>query len=85
MASTVRIDLFATARDAVGRARVELPVPSSGTRLATLLEELGATFPKLRPLLKVSKIARGDEYLKPSAATIHPGDHLAVHPPFSGG
>jgi molybdopterin converting factor small subunit len=85
MPATVRIDLFATARVAAGRSQIDWPVPSGGALLRVVLEEVGRAHPELRGILKVSRVARDDEYLRPGTATIRPGDRLAIHPPFSGG
>ncbi len=83
--STVRIRLFATAREAVGAASVDLAVPDEGMRADELVAALGRKYPRLRPALRTSRFVRNDRYLDDLSERIRPGDEFAVHPPYGGG
>ena len=85
MGAPVRILLFATAREAVGRPSLERTVPPSGTSLSELLSELAREHPGLRPILAASRIVRNGEYVSVNRQRVRPGDELAIHPPYSGG
>jgi molybdopterin converting factor small subunit len=85
MASAVRIVLFATAREAVGRAEVSVAVPSDGLPLRDLLQTLERQYPALVRVLPHSRIVQNGSYLRGRAGRVRPGDELAVHPPYSGG
>lgn len=82
-AMEVRVLLFAQLEDRVGvsEARLSLPAGSTG---ADLREALDRGTPGLRPLLEVSRLAVGQEYV----SWDHPlreSDEIAVIPPVSGG
>jgi len=81
----VRVLLFATARTAVGRARIDRPVPPEGLPAHELLEDLTRAHPSLRRVLTASRILRNGEPLRRPSERVVPGDELAVHPPYGGG
>jgi molybdopterin converting factor small subunit len=81
----VRILLFATAREAVGRSVLAWRVPEEGMTASDLVHELGTEFPRLRPALRTSRFVRNDEYLEQLTQRVRPGDEFAVHPPYGGG
>ena len=85
MADRVRVLFFATARDAVGHGSLERVVPPEGTSLRELLDGLGGAFPRLRAVLKESRLAVNGEYARSPGQRVRPGDEVAVHPPYSGG
>lgn len=85
MAPTVRIDLFATARVAVGRGHLEQEVAPGGVTARELLDHLATEFPKLRPLLRGCRFLRNDRYLTDLGQRLRPGDRFSVHPPYGGG
>ncbi|MCI4369279.1 MAG: MoaD/ThiS family protein [Thermoplasmata archaeon] len=85
MPAKVRVLLFASAREAVGASQLEWPVPSGGSELAELLLALVRKHPRLAPILKVSRFVRNGEYLAARHGSIHPGDEVAIHPPYGGG
>ena len=85
MTSSVRILLFAKAREAVGASSLDRSVPVRGSTVAAVLSGLVKEHPRLGPVLKVSRIVRNGEYLRGSRARVAPGDEIAVHPPYSGG
>ena len=85
MADRVRVLLFATAREAVGRSSLSHPVPSGGIGLDELLEDLATEHPRLRPVLRISRIVRNGEFLRGRGVRIDSGDEIAIHPPYSGG
>lgn len=79
----VRVLLFAQLRDRVGSPEVSLSLPPDPTG-ADLLEVLGRGTPGLAPLLEVSRLVVGQEYV----SWDHPlreSDEIAVIPPVSGG
>jgi molybdopterin converting factor small subunit len=81
----VRILLFSTAREAVGRAGLERPVPPKGAPLDDVLEGLVREFPRLRRILSASRYVVNGEYARDGRAVVRPGDEVAIHPPYSGG
>ncbi|MCI4329550.1 MAG: MoaD/ThiS family protein [Thermoplasmata archaeon] len=85
MAGSVRIRLYATAREAAGAATIRRPIGPSGISLRELLQELGTERPGLLPILRHARFARNGTYLRGTRARLHDGDELAVHPPYSGG
>ena len=81
----VRILLFASAREAVGRRELSWPLPPGGMTVAKLVAALGAEYPKLRPTLSVSRFVRNGRYLDDLETSLGAGDEFAVHPPYGGG
>lgn len=85
MVGSVRVLLFASAREAVGRSELSWAVPAAGMRAGELLRAVAARFPALGRVLAHSRIARNGVYLRRLGARCVPGDELAVHPPYGGG
>ncbi|MCI4353064.1 MAG: MoaD/ThiS family protein [Thermoplasmata archaeon] len=85
MTRSVRVLLFATAREAVGAASVDWEVPASGSTVRALLAGLVEEHPQLEPILKGSRLACNGVYVRGRRARIGPGDEIAIHPPYSGG
>jgi len=81
----VTVLLFATARLAVGRGEVLWPVGPDGVTLRSLLQALGARYPKLVPLLGSCRFVLNGRYVARLATRVRPGDEFAVHPPYGGG
>lgn len=81
----VRVLLFATAREAVGRAALSRPMDAGGTSLEEFLRTLRTEFPRLGPVLRTSRIFRNGELVRSATGTVAPGDEIAIHPPYSGG
>lgn len=81
----VRVRLFATAREAVGRPTVEWPVPARGLSADALVRTLGEAFPRLRPTLRASRFLINDRYVDDLTERVRPGDEFSVHPPYGGG
>ncbi len=81
----VRVLLFATAREAAGRGRLELTIPEAGARVDAVLEELRDRYPRLAPVLATSRIFVNGESVARRTAPLAPDDELAIHPPYSGG
>ncbi|MCI4334299.1 MAG: MoaD/ThiS family protein [Thermoplasmata archaeon] len=77
--------LFAGAREAVGRGQVDLLLAGESEPVEDVLARLRATYPRLSPLLAVSRLVRNGEYLRGNRGRLRPGDELAIHPPYSGG
>lgn len=80
---TLRVHLFARARDLAGQSPVEVVLPDAAT-VGNLRHALAKAYPALRNLLERSAIAVNDEF----AAESHPlHEHmtLAILPPVSGG
>ena len=79
----VKVLFFGAARDAVGRAEVDVILkgsPTASTALAQLLEE----FPDLKRFGRSLLFAVNQEYALPERL-VQNGDELAVFPPVSGG
>lgn len=85
MPKTVRVLLFATAREAVGAATIARVVPPSGRSLRDFVDELAREYPLLGPVLGTSRLVRNGEYVRGPEVTVRPGDEIAIHPPYSGG
>ncbi|MCI4330532.1 MAG: MoaD/ThiS family protein [Thermoplasmata archaeon] len=85
MAGTVRVLLFASAREAVGSSQLQPKVEPAGIGLTELVERLGLEFPRLRPVLRVSRLVVNGEYIGSKHVTLRAGDEVAIHPPYSGG
>jgi molybdopterin converting factor small subunit len=85
MTRPVRVLLFATAREAVGSATLDWPVPSRGVAADDLARSLAAAYPRLAPVLRASRLVRNGRYLRHPSERIRPGDEFAVHPPYGGG
>ncbi|MFZ0891807.1 MAG: MoaD/ThiS family protein [Thermoplasmata archaeon] len=83
--ATINILLFATAREVVGKSSVRRSVPSRGLSLAELLEWLRTEYPRLGPILKISRYVQNGAYVTQTHVRIRPGDEIAIHPPYSGG
>ncbi len=80
---TLRIRLFAGARDAVGEREVRFEVPG-GLTAAELLARLGERYPKLRAMLGSLRLAVNREYVG-GGHRVREGDEVALIPPVSGG
>lgn len=85
MPRPVRILLFATARQAVGRPHLDRPVPDGGIDVDALLDALARELPRLAPVLPVARYVRNGAYLDGRTGRLYPGDELAIHPPYNGG
>lgn len=86
MAFSVRVLLFATAREAVGRKELRLDVDATGAPVAELLARLRVEYPRLAPVARSCRVVLNGRFLDgPGAVVAHPGDELALHPPYSGG
>lgn len=85
MGGRIRVVFYATAREAAGVAGSSVPVDDGGTPLATVLAGLARRYPKLRPVIAVSRFVVNGEYVRGRSGTVRPGDEVAVHPPYSGG
>jgi len=82
---SVTVLLFATARAAVGRPRLDWPIDPAGVTARTLVRSLGRSYPQLGPSLRTSRFVLNGRYLANLAARVRPGDEFAVHPPYGGG
>lgn len=85
MGVRVIVRLFGPAREAVGRSSVRWHSDAPGVPLAALVSELTAEHPRLRPILKASRLAVNGHYVPLVGTQLADGDEVAVHPPFSGG
>jgi molybdopterin converting factor small subunit len=82
---TVRVALFATAREAVGRASIERTVPREGMTIRSFLASLAQEHSALAAILPSCRVARNGKYVSARTGRVRPGDELALHPPYSGG
>lgn len=85
MGGTVKVHLFATAREAVGRPTLTWSVPATGIPARALVRELVDAYPALGPIVRHSRLVRNAEYVRNSGESVRPGDEFAIHPPYSGG
>jgi molybdopterin converting factor subunit 1 len=83
MTDRVVLRLFGPAREIVGAASVELPLPRGGTA-ADVVTALEAEHPDLADLLPRSRVAVNLEYVD-RATPLAPGDEIAILPPVGGG
>jgi molybdopterin converting factor small subunit len=84
-APSVTVLLFASAREAVGRPRLDWPVPKGGLRAEALIRALADAYPRLKSTLQTSRFVRNGQYLEDLETKVRPGDEFAVHPPYGGG
>lgn len=82
-AKPVTVLLFAAAREAAGRGRVEVP-PTPGLTAEAVWERLVAEHPALAPLSTSISVAVNHRF-RPKHTPLEPGDELAFLPPVSGG
>jgi molybdopterin converting factor subunit 1 len=80
---TIRVRLFARARDLAGAGLVTVDLPAGHT-VAELRRQLAADRPELAQLLPRCALAVDDEFA-PDAQELTPGAEIAVLPPVSGG
>jgi molybdopterin converting factor small subunit len=85
MASRATVLLFATARQAVGKPELAWPVEPPGVPVGSLVRALGASYPKLAPILKHCRFVLNGRYVASRATRVRPGDEFAIHPPYGGG
>ena len=78
---TVRLLMFASAREAAGAASAEYEADSLAALLGAAVEAYG---PRFAEVLARSKVWVNGEEAGPEAA-LKPGDEVAVLPPVSGG
>ena len=79
----IKVLLFAQLKDRLGESEITLTLPSNSTGFS-LIEALARRDPYVKPLLEVSRLAVGKEYV----SWDHPlqeGQEVAVIPPVSGG
>lgn len=80
---TVRVRVFASVREILGRAEMALEVPEGATA-GSVLDRLTAAYPRLQPLAPILRLAVNREYADGSRV-LAPGDEVALLPPVSGG
>ena len=80
---TVRVLLFAAAREAAGTGALDLDLPDGAT-VSDAWELLADAHPALAPVLRTSRAAV-DEAFVPASTVLRDGAELAVLPPVSGG
>lgn len=85
MARGATLLFFASAREAVGRSRIDWPLAPGGAEVAEVVAALQEAYPRLAPILRSSRLVLNGRYLGRGPARLVPGDELAVHPPYSGG
>jgi molybdopterin converting factor subunit 1 len=82
-AAGVTVLLFAAAREAAGRGRLEVP-HREGLTAAEVWEALQSASPSLAPLAGSISVAVNQRFV-PRDTVLVPGDELAFLPPVSGG
>jgi len=81
--NTVRIQLFAAARDIAGQDAVELEIHGP-TDIGSLRNRLLQAVPRLQPLASALLWAVNNEYVRDDR-TVAAADSVACFPPVSGG
>ena len=81
--SAVTVLLFAAAREAAGRGRLEIP-HREGLTAAEVWESLESATPALAPLAASISVAVNHRFV-PRETILAAGDELAFLPPVSGG
>lgn len=79
----VRVRLYAVYRERLGREALDLDLPE-GAPAGAVLDALQGLDPSLAPLLPITRLARGVEYV-PLDHPLREGDEVVVVPPVSGG
>ena len=79
----IRVRLFASVKDIVGRREVELDLPE-GTTASELLHRFAVDHPRLQALLPSLLLAINREYVE-ATRVLRDGDEVAFIPPVSGG
>ena len=83
---TIRLRLFATAREAAGCASDTFDVPADTTVDALLATAIARYGDRFSDVLSTSRVwVNGDESPSGPAHTLSDGDEVAVLPPVSGG
>jgi molybdopterin converting factor subunit 1 len=80
---TIRIKLFAAARERIARDEIEIDLPADAT-IADLKRAIETKFDALAPILPHALWAINAEYATDNTP-IHEHDELALIPPVSGG
>jgi molybdopterin converting factor subunit 1 len=80
---TVRVRLFAKARDLAGTPILELTLPVNAT-VGDLRRALAERAPQLRPIASGLLVAINSQYAT-DAARVPPNAEIACFPPVSGG
>jgi len=79
----IRVRLFASVKDIIGRREVVLELPE-GTTASELLHRLAVDHPRLHALMPSLLLAVNREYVE-STRVLRDGDEVAFIPPVSGG
>lgn len=80
----VKILLFATLKDLVGKNRVTLTIPLEKATVQDVRQALTAEHPSVKANVEAAIAAVNEEYAFPTDA-VHDGDEVAFFPPVSGG
>ena len=81
--NTVKVQLFAAARDLARRETIELEI-NERSDIGTLRSRLLEAVPGLQPLASALLWAVNNEYVRDDR-TVSPSDSVACFPPVSGG
>ncbi len=79
----IEILLFAGPKELAGVDRLRVEVPAGAT-YEVLRQKLTESVPSLAPILEVSRIAAGGQFVD-DAEPIGEGEEIALVPPVSGG
>lgn len=80
---TVRVKLFAAAREAAGAGEVAVEV-AEPARVESVLAAIAARSPALAAIVRRSRLAVNERFAAPGAP-VAAGDDLALIPPVGGG
>jgi molybdopterin converting factor subunit 1 len=81
--STIRVRLFAAAKETAGRPTIEFSAESA-TSIADIRSRLSNELPALAGLIAISRFAVNDRYVS-DAYSVSANDEIALIPPVSGG
>jgi molybdopterin converting factor subunit 1 len=80
---TVNVRLFAGLREIIGEREITLSL-RDGATVGELRDQVGESYPLVKPLLSTVICAVGEEYVA-ETHTVREGDVVALIPPVSGG
>lgn len=79
----VSVQLFAAARDRIGRSSIQVELGETGT-VKELRSRLRDDYPQLEDIVPRAMMAVDTEYAR-DEQRLRPGDEVALIPPVSGG
>lgn len=81
---SVRVLLFAAAREIVGAREIDLALDAPNTTVAAISAQIAALYPAMAGHMRSLRIAVNGEYARDDDR-VNAGDEVAVIPPVAGG